>query len=251
MSDTLEKCQHEGIHWFPTVAVEKYSPDQSEFAERKLAEQLSWGRRPLLSRFGLDRLRKREIAVPVLHGDYLRQLFKAPEDGYAYAEGNSLVNGGLTSIAYLLFGTTASGANGIAFKPGASGTTFQTGGTQQTGVGVGSDNGTTVAFNVTNTSLGGNGSSSTAWYQSQDATFPQWQGTGTPGQLNGQCTFASANANFVWNEWAWFTGTGTFTAGATLATVATNPGMWNRKITSLGTKASGASWVFTQTVTFS
>lgn len=242
MSDTLEKCQHEGIHWYPTIKVEKYSPDQAEYAQRIVNEELSWGRRLLIGHLG--------IRTPRLHGDLLRQLFSAPEDGIATAEGNQLVNGGLTSIAYLLFGTTPSSGNGVQLKPGASGANFQTSGTQQTGCGVGVD---TTTFAVTQAHLANTtGEGATAsYYELMDSTYPQWQGSGTPGQLNGQATFGTSNANFAWNEWCWFTGTSTFTAGSTLASVATTTNMWNRKVTSLGTKASGASWVFTQTVTFS
>lgn len=241
MSDTLEKCQHEGLHWFPEVRVEKYSVDQTYWAERRLHDELSWGRRVLVRRFGLR--------TPRLHGDWLRELFGEPEDGYAYASGNQLVNNGLTTIAYLLFGATASGGFGQGLMSGGSGANLTTTATQHTGVGVGDSS---TAFAATQSTLVANGVN--AWYEVMDSGFPSWQGSGTPGQLNGQATFASANGNFAWNEWCWFTSTtavGSWTSSATLASVGANTNMWNRKVTSLGTKASGASWVFTQTVTFS
>lgn len=244
MSDTLEKCQHEGLHWYPEVRVEKYSPDQTAFAQRRLVDELSWGRRVLVAKLG--------IRVPRLHGDYLRELFPAgPEDGIAYAAGNQLVNNGLTTIAYLLFGATASGGFGQGLMTGGSGSNLVTSATQHTGVGVGSSS---TAFAATQTALQGDGSTTTAYYEVMDSGFPSWQGSGTPGQLNGQATFSTSNANFAWNEWCWFTSTtavGSWTAGGTLASVGSNTNMWNRKVTSLGTKASGASWVFTQTITFS
>jgi len=241
MSQTLEKCQHEGLHWYPVVTVEKYSIDQTDYAQRQLDAALSWGRQVPVNKLG--------ITVPRLHGDYLRELFAEPEDGYAHAEGNQLVNNGLTTIAYLLFGATASGGFGQGLQTGGSGTNLITSATQHTGVGVGDSS---TAFAASQTTLVANGAN--AWYEVMDSTYPQWQGSGTPGQLNGQATFGTSNGNFAWNEWCWFTSTtavGSWTSSATLASVGSNTNMWNRKVTSLGTKASGASWVFTQTVTFS
>lgn len=245
MSDTLEKCQHEGFHWFPRITVEKYSPDQTTYAENKLAEALSWGRKIVVPETG-------QLSAK-LHGSWLRSLFDGPEDGYAHDEGNQLVNNGLTTIAYLLFGATASGGFGQGLMTGGSGTNLVTSATQHTGVGVGSSS---TAFSGSQTTLQGDGSTTTAYYEVMDSGFPSWQGSGTPGQLNGQATFASANGNFTggWQEWCWFTSTtvvGSWTPGGTLSSVGSNTNMWNRKVTNLGTKASGASWVFTQTITFS
>jgi len=243
MSETLEKCQHEGLHWFPRITVEKYSVEQTAWAENKLAETLSWGRRIFVPEAG--------STISKLHGSWLRSLFSEPEDGYAYDAGNQLVNNGLTTIAYLLFGATASGGFGQGLMTGGSGSNLVTSATQHTGVGAGSSS---TAYSASQTTLQGDGSTTTAYYEVMDSGFPSWQGSGTPGQLNGQATFASANGNFAWNEWCWFTSTtavGSWTAGGTLASVGSNTNMWNRKVTSLGTKASGASWVFTQTVTFS
>ena len=64
MAHSLDRCEHDSVKWFPRVTVEKYSPDQSAYAERKLHEELSWGRRLLVDRLG--------IRVPRLHGDWLR-----------------------------------------------------------------------------------------------------------------------------------------------------------------------------------
>ena len=195
MSETAVKCEHEGIHWYPRVTIEKYSPDQTAYAERQLDEAMSWGRRLLVKRLG--------IRVPQLHGDVLREMFPGgPEDGYAYDEGNILVNNGLTTLVYLLFGATASGGFGQPLMSGGSGTNLVTSATQHTGIGVGA---TATAAAVTDTALGANGGS--AWYQAMDAGYPSWQGSGTPGQINGQVTVASGNGNFAWNEWCWFTST--------------------------------------------
>jgi hypothetical protein len=230
VSDTLLRCDHEGIREFPRVTIEKYSPDQTAWAERKLFDELSWGRRLLVARLG--------VRVPRLHGDWLRQAFREPEDGYASCEGNLMVANGLANMSYLLLGTAASGGNGRPLSLT----------TPTAGVGVGATGGTAL---VSDTALGANTGS--AWYQAMDSTYPNWAGTGVAngGQLNGQSTFASGNGNFAWNEWCWFTTSAAITGTATLASAGTNATMFNHKIASLGTKGSGASWVFSTTCTFS
>lgn len=243
---SMEPCGHpagyvcsacaDGIKWFPHVRVDKYSADQTSFAERKLADAAAWGRRIEVKASGL--------ITSVLHGDYLRELFPEPEDGSAFDWGNSLVQGGLNNIVFLLMGSVAA-PNGIALKPAATGASFAGAGTIQTGVGVGDS---ATAWALTQAALVANAAN--AWYQGMDATYPQWQGSNT-GQLNGQATFASGNGNFAWNEWCWYTGTSQSAGVNAIASAATNPLMLNRKVTSLGTKGAGASWVFSQTVTFS
>lgn len=232
----------EGVKWFPRITVEKYSIDQTAFAEARLAEERSWGRRPLIAR--ASRLLRREIRVPVLHGDFLRELFpNGPEDGFAYDAGNSMVNGGLNAIIYLLtqgtVGGVHSGSNGYGFtQVGSNGVGI---------IGVGCN---TTAWAATQIALSADNTAN-AWYQQMDSTFPTLT---TPNVLNGQVTVASGNGNFAWNEWCWATGSGTVTAGSQLSAVpAGQYNMYNRKVpaSSLGTKASGASWVFTQTITFS
>jgi hypothetical protein len=231
---------HEGIHWYPRVTVEKYSEDQTQWALHKLRSELSWGRKVLAGVLG--------IGVPVLHGDWLRQLFREPEDGYAHDEGNQMVNGGLTNLINLLTGATPSGAAGRPLTLGAGG-----GAAGSPCVGVGIDG--TTAFSVTQTHLAnsvGEGSSA-SWYQSMDTGYPTLT---TPAVVNGQSTFQSGAANFAWNEWCWVSGAGVPTAGYTLAGVYATAGsgaMLNRKIppSGLGSKSSGAAWVFATTVTFS
>lgn len=231
-----------GFKWFPRVTIEKYSPDQSAYALAKMEEQRAAGRRPFVSRFGLDRIRMRPIPVHRLHGDFLRELFPAgPEDGYAYDAGNSLVNTGLNNVVYLLTHGTVVGT--------PSGTAGQNNlGTSSTSVvGVGSG----ATFALTDTHLAADNTAG-AYYQSQDATFPQVS-TGT-GLISGQSTFGTSVANFNWTEWCWATGSGTITAGSALASVfAAAASLLNHKVpaASLGSKASGASWVFTQTIQFS
>ncbi len=234
MSDAvIERECAEHIHWHPYITVEKYSAEQTSWAEGKLASAVSWRRFPVLKHIPLGERDGAPVAtlqrhqgsgmVHNLHGSWLRELFPGgPEDGYAHDDGNLLTNQGLTNILYLL--TAVAGAPANANIP------------------------TATAATTADTVLGANGGS--AWYQGSDATFPSLT---TPATVNNQCTFASANGNFAWNEWCWVAGTGTLTAGATLSSSISNSCMMNHKVpaSSLGTKASGASWVFSSTLVFS
>jgi hypothetical protein len=229
MAHALDRCEHDSIKWFPRATLEKYSPDQSEFAERKLHGELSWGRRMLISRRG--------IWVPRMHGDWLREMFAEPEDGYAYTEGNSLVNGGLAALTSLLLGS-----GGQSFIPG---------GTSHAIIGAGTGTSATTAGMTALQS----DNTANAWYQASDATYPHVDGT-TVGQLDGQVTVTSTNGNFAsgWTEWCWATGTsatGSVT-GTTLASLSGTTVMFNRWTgTSLGVKGAGATWVFSCTISFS
>lgn len=148
----------------------------------------------------------------------------------AEAEGNLLCKFGLANITNrLISGGTAMSAT-LSF------------------VGVGSS--ATTATNA-DTVLGGNGSSTTAWYQVVDSIPLQITTSQSNDTIQCISTFVSANGNFVWNEWCWgLITSGTTTASGTLASVGTGAFMVNHKIASLGTKALGASWVFTTTVQF-
>ena len=225
MAHTLDRCEHDSIKWFPRVTVEKYSPDQSALAERKLHEELSWGRRLLVDRFG--------IRVPRLHGDWLRETFGEPEDGYARCEGNSLVNGGLDKLTAILVASLPT-----SLLPNA-----------QAICGVGSNAGGMVA---TSTALLSDGGS--AWYRQMDTSYPAVDGS-THGQLDAQCTFGSTEANgWSWVEWCWASTTaGAISAGASLSGLSSGTEtMFNRwSGTTLGQKGAGATWVFSSTVTFS
>lgn len=86
----------------------------------------------------------------------------------------------------------------------------------------------TAAFAVTQTDLQG----TNKLRKAMDAGYPTRSGN----QLTFRSTFGGTEANFAWNEW------GVFNA-------ATGRVMMNRKVESLGTKASGATWVLTVTIT--
>lgn len=67
-----------------------------------------------------------------------------------------------------------------------------------------------------------------------------------------QSTYGTSAANFAWAEWVLGSSTsGTITNATTLAGIATGAFIINRKTAVMGTKASGASWVFTAKITFS
>lgn len=152
---------------------------------------------------------------------------------YAVTEvdGNILVGGGLAFITAALIGGT--------YDPLTSARSF---------VGVGA---TATAATTADTVLGANGGS--AWYQAFDSNPTRTTTTVTNDTISAVSTFTSANGNFAWNEWCWATTTtGSITGNATLASVSSGTEtMWNHKIASMGTKASGSSWAFTTTVQFS
>jgi hypothetical protein len=214
----------DSIRWYPRVRIEKYSIDQTRWAMAHLLTDQP-------------------------HGDHLRALFPlGPEDGYAYDEGNSMVNGGLTNLISLLAGVSPSGAVSRPLSLGTGG-----GAPGSVCVGVGSDG--TTAFAATQTHLAnasGEGAGN-SWYQSMDSGYPTLT---TPATINGQSTFAASFGNFPWLEWCWVSGAGVPTAGTVLGSVYATGGsaaMMNRKIpvSGLGSKFAGAAWVFATTVTFS
>lgn len=143
-------------------------------------------------------------------------------------EGNLLTTAGLSRITSLIIG-----GGGTAF----SNTNAAIGvGTSSTGEVVG------------NTALGGDGNASTARYNACDATYP----SAVNGVITAVATYDTGEANFAWNEWCWVIAPATITEGATLASLSSGSEvMLNRKTASMGTKASGATWVFTTTVTLS
>jgi hypothetical protein len=156
-------------------------------------------------------------------GHRLSLLFRDPEDGVTEEPGNLMVTAGLNLLTSLL--------------EGGAGTPFAH---ADAIVGVGA--GSTGAL-VGDTALGDDNTSN-AYYQQADSSYP----TQSNGTITCNCTFASGNANFAWQEWCLATGSGGITAGDHLSAVATGVVMLNHKVTSLGTKVSGASWVATLTI---
>jgi hypothetical protein len=156
-------------------------------------------------------------------GARLSLLFRNPEDGVTEEPGNLMVTAGLNLLTALLeggAGTPFAHADAIV------------------GVGAGTTTATTADTALTDDNT------SNAYYQQADSSYP----TQSNGTITCNATFASGNANFAWQEWCLATGSGGITAGDHLSAVATSVVMLNHKVASLGTKASGASWVFTATI---
>lgn len=142
--------------------------------------------------------------------------------------GNLLTTAGLSRITNLIIG-----GGGTAFNSSNS------------AIGVGTSSTGEV---VGNTALGGDGNASTARYNTTDNTYP----SASNGVITAVATFDTGEANFAWNEWCWVVAPATITEGATMASLSSGTEvMLNRKTATMGTKASGAIWVFTTTVTLS
>jgi hypothetical protein len=140
--------------------------------------------------------------------------------------GNLLMNGGTSCLWQTLIGNgTATAAQNLTYFSNA-----------QAALGVG-DSTTTAAATQTDLQA-----STNKLRKAMNATYPQHtDGVVTGAQtITFQSTFATTDANFSWQEWGIFNS----------STAATGR-MLNRKVESLGTKTSAASWVLTVTVTIS
>lgn len=155
-------------------------------------------------------------------GDTFEAFNMTPEDGVIDVEGNELTTAGLTRITSLI-----NGAGGQALTNTA------------TRIGVGNSN---TAFAAGQTDLQAAAGSSNRFFMTMDATYPST----SAGVITARATFGVSDGNFVWNEWGLDIGTPTVTSGTTV-----NATLVNRRVASMGTKASGATWVFTVTVTLS
>lgn len=145
-------------------------------------------------------------------------------DDFAYSSGNNLVTVGRTRITTLI---TGGGGGALTSVLGFCG--------------VGNS---TTAFAAAQTNL--QGQTAGAWYRGLDGA----PNIATPGQIQCSSTFATGEANFAWEEWCWgVVASGTVTAANAIASVGTTPTMLNRKVQTLGTKASGAAWTLLATVT--
>lgn len=163
----------------------------------------------------------KKAGVDWLSGDDMRKLVGAPSD-VADAAGNLLTTAGLNRLTSLLIAGGGQGLTNTATRLGAG-------------------NSTTAAA-VGQTDLQAAAGSTNRWFQIMDATYPS--------QANGvvtfKATFGTADGNFAWEEWGVDVGTPTVSSGNTVAAL-----LFNRKVASLGTKASGATWALTATVTIS
>jgi len=93
----------------------------------------------------------------------------------------------------------------------------------------------TTAFNATQTDLQ---ASSNKFYQLMDSTYPSVSAQ----TATFRSTFGTSDGNYAWQEWVIDVGTANNSTGVAPAL--------NRRVVSLGTKASG-SWTLTVTITIS
>lgn len=162
--------------------------------------------------------------IPITHGipsNHLREL-GLEADVLEEVAGNLLLNEGIQKMIDLLIG--------------AGGTTFNNA-TAFLGVGT-----SATAESATQTELQGTQDSANRMYKAMAATYP----IRTLQTCDWRSDFVSAEANFAWNEW-------TVTAGATTASGSgflVGTVNLNRKVQSLGTKATG-TWTLTASITFS
>lgn len=141
-------------------------------------------------------------------------------------EGNLLVYGGMSCLWQCLVGNgTTTAGQALTFFNNA-----------QAAIGVG-DSTTAAAATQTNLQAATN-----KLRKAMDATYPtHTDGTGSgAATITFRSTFGTADANFAWQEWGIFNS----------ATDGTGR-MLNRKVESLGTKASGSTWTLTVTITLS
>ena len=128
-------------------------------------------------------------------------------------EDNCLLNSGIDEMWDLVTGAV-SGANHIFDNAAAT-------------IGVGDDN---AAEAAAQTDLQ---SAANKTYKGMEATFP----TSTTQKVTLKSSFGSADANYAWHEW--------------VIKQATSAKCLNRKVSSMGTKASGSTWTLEITITLS
>jgi hypothetical protein len=165
--------------------------------------------------------------IPIEHGitsEMLRKYVGDPEV-VEEIEGNLLLNEGIARLIALLIG-----AGGTAFN------------NANAYVGVG-DAATAEAQTQTELQAATN-----RFYKASVGGYPLTPGSGSPAanSVDFRSDFTTTEANYVWNEWSVSAGA-TTASGAGFTAGTTN---LNRKVQSLGTKATG-TWTMTGTITFS
>jgi hypothetical protein len=235
---TVEQTSKLGWKGEFTWQCERWSEDQVDFARRKL-ERAGITHVPaevqivMPDMSHIDKIASRILGrpapqaivvprmMPISEGipsSILRDVLGLdPEEGTDEIDGNLLLNEGIARLLDLLIA-----AGGVAYN---NANAF---------IGVGAS---TTAEAATQTDL-----QTTPFYKAMNATFPSRASQ----TVSWQSDFTSAEANIVWNEWS-------ISAGATTAsgsgfTVGTTN--LNRKVQSLGTKATG-TWTLTGQVTIS
>lgn len=169
-----------------------------------------------------------EIEVRKYDGDWSAEQIDRGEAGAPYeiaqAIENLLMYGGASCLWEALIGNgTGTAAQTLTY--------FDNGNAY---IGVGDS---TTAEAATQTDLQ---AASNKLRHAMDSTYPQHTDATSSGAASivFRATFGTSDANFAWQEWGIFNGS-------------SGGRMLNRKVSSLGTKASGATWVFSATLTLS
>jgi hypothetical protein len=161
-------------------------------------------------------------------GDWTGEQIDAGLAGAAFEtierEGNLLMYGGASCLWQCLIGNgTGTAAQTLTF--------FNNGNAY---IGVGDS---TTAAAATQTDLQ---ASTNKLRKAMDASYPSHTDATTSGaaSISFRSTFGTSDANYAWQEWGIFNGS-------------SGGRMLNRKVESLGTKTSSATWVFTVTLSLS
>lgn len=151
--------------------------------------------------------------VEKYHGDLPREIDRHDVRPYEVleGEGNLLLNEGINELFTLICGTGATKWDNSNAR-----------------LGVGNSN---TAAAATQTALLGGSTE----IKAMDASYPTY---GTTQKATFRSTFASGEGNFAWEEWSIDNGASALKS-------------LNRKVTSLGTKVSGTTWVFTVEISLS
>jgi len=186
----------------------------------------------------LDRILRREneitvnvdrvALVPIYHGipsAVLRAIVGEPEE-CTEIQGNLLVNEGIQRLQDMTMIATVT-SNQTASNPWSNGNAY---------LGVG-DSSTAEAATQTELQAATN-----RFYKAMNATYPSRSSQ----TVTFQSDFTSSEANYVWAEWSVAAGA-TTASGSGITTGTTN---LNRKVASLGTKATG-TWTLSGQLTIS
>ena len=161
------------------------------------------------------KLEKRQGDINACKTPAQRSAFLQQTKPYEIIEGkdNCLLNSGIDEMWDLITGAE-SGADHIFGNAAAT-------------IGVGDS---ATAANATQTDLQ---AAANKTYKAMEATFP----TSTTQKATFKSSFGSADANYVWNEW--------------VVKQSTSSKCINRKVDSMGTKASDTTWTLEVTITLS
>lgn len=201
----------EPLCWRAHAHVDKWDQDQTDWVTFEVLRTMSERQARVLLR--------EDLASPL---SATFGLFKVRPFDVVDRESNLLVTAGLTRITSLI---QAAGGQGVTATA--------------TRLGVGNGVGTAA---IGDTDLSAAAGAANRQFYVMDATFP----TASAGVMTFKSTYASADANFAWNEWALDIGTPTVVNGTTV-----NATLINHKTSAaLGTKTTG-SWGLTVTITLS